>query len=281
LISYPITQPQQFQERILSALERDEAANTLMLGVAQQLLNPNDPKTALAPTMICIEDEDGLTAAGLMTPPYCMILYSEPVQMAASLTSLVNGLSHQQLPGVIGKKQVVEAFTKLWCTKHKLAYQVHRSGCVYKLTRVNPAGVVPGRMRLAVESDFDLVVDWVRDFDQEALNGEEGAVVVEHTRRHIQQKEVFLWSDEVAAAMAIRNRSTRHGTSIGYVYCPPLLRGRGYASALVSTLSQFFLDQGASFCTLMTDLANPISNHIYQKMGYIPVCDTEEIHFHV
>jgi predicted GNAT family acetyltransferase len=29
----------------------------------------------------------------------------------------------------------------------------------------------------------------------------------------------------------------------------------------------------------MIDLANPISNHIYQKLGYQPVRDVEEIRF--
>jgi len=36
------------------------------------------------------------------------------------------------------------------------------------------------------------------------------------------------------------------------------------------------LDAGYHFCTLFTDLANPTSNHIYQAIGYQPVCDTDE-----
>jgi predicted GNAT family acetyltransferase len=42
---------------------------------------------------------------------------------------------------------------------------------------------------------------------------------------------------------------------------------------LVAKLSQHLLDQGRTFCTLFTDLANPTSNRIYQNIGYRPVCD--------
>ncbi len=277
-----IKQPRLFLQKTQAALERDESANALMLGVSQQLAEEDyhDQKQPF-PTMVCVEDEQGLTSAGLMTPPYCLIVYSEPTQMTDSIHCLTEGLSDQQLPGVIGKKQVVEAFSTLWCTQHRLTPHVHRSGRVYQLNRVIHTASAPGKMRLADESDFDLVLEWAKTFDVEALDGEEGSAVIEHTRQHIQKNETYLWQDGVATAMAVNNRKTRHGASIGYVYCPPALRGRGYATALVSALSQLLLDQGATFCTLMTDLANPVSNHIYQKMGYVPVCDIEEVHFHL
>ena len=57
------------------------------------------------------------------------------------------------------------------------------------------------------------------------------------------------------------------------VYTPRSERGHGYASALVAALSQAILDSGLAFCTLNTDLLNPTSNKIYQKIGYYPVCD--------
>lgn len=54
-----------------------------------------------------------------------------------------------------------------------------------------------------------------------------------------------------------------------------------YASACVAALSQLILDEGKEFCTLFTDLANPTSNHIYQQIGYRPVCDFAEFHLHI
>lgn len=60
------------------------------------------------------------------------------------------------------------------------------------------------------------------------------------------------------------------------VYTPPAARGRGYASACVAALSQRVLDDGAHFCMLYTDLANPVSNAIYQRIGYVPVADVTD-----
>jgi hypothetical protein len=47
----------------------------------------------------------------------------------------------------------------------------------------------------------------------------------------------------------------------------------------VAGVSQYLLDSGRKFCTLFTDLANPTSNHIYQVIGYEPVCDVDEYKF--
>ena len=63
---------------------------------------------------------------------------------------------------------------------------------------------------------------------------------------------------------------------VGPVYTPPAERRRGYAGALVAALSQQLLDTGREFCFLFTDQANPTSNHIYQQIGYAPVCDVAQ-----
>lgn len=274
-----LSKPTEFEEKIQTLLERDESANSLMLGVTQQLVASSSKQTSPGPLMITVEDDQGVTAAGLMTSPYCMILYSEPMKLSESLSILVDNLSKTSIPGVIGKKYIVKAFSDLWIKRFGGSARIHRDGRVYQLNRVKQTPKVSGVMRLATSSDFDLVSEWARDFDIEALEGEEGDAVIEHTRQRIEQNSVYLWQDGIFTAMAINARNTRHGSAVSYVYCPPALRGRGYASALVSALSQNLLDRGADFCTLMTDLKNPTSNHIYQAIGYEPVCDIQEIHF--
>jgi len=76
-----------------------------------------------------------------------------------------------------------------------------------------------------------------------------------------------------------RTRPTPHGEAIGFVYTPPSERRKGYASAVVARLSQRILDEGKLFCTLYTDLSNPTSNSIYQKVGYRAVADVVDIEF--
>ncbi len=73
--------------------------------------------------------------------------------------------------------------------------------------------------------------------------------------------------------MAMKTLPIAHSITINGVYTPPENRCQGYATALVAHLSQHLLDLGYKFVNLFTDLENPTSNSIYQKIGYHPVCD--------
>jgi predicted GNAT family acetyltransferase len=66
---------------------------------------------------------------------------------------------------------------------------------------------------------------------------------------------------------------------VGSVYTPSELRGRGYAGAVTATVSQAARDAGAAEVLLYTDLANPTSNALYQRLGYRPVEDRVMLSF--
>ncbi len=44
-------------------------------------------------------------------------------------------------------------------------------------------------------------------------------------------------------------------------------------------MSQRLLEEGRRYCFLFTDLSNPTSNCIYQRIGYRPVCDVGQYRF--
>jgi predicted GNAT family acetyltransferase len=44
-------------------------------------------------------------------------------------------------------------------------------------------------------------------------------------------------------------------------------------------VSQHLLDSGLRLCFLYTDLTNPLSNRIYQRIGYRPVCEVVDYMF--
>ena len=73
--------------------------------------------------------------------------------------------------------------------------------------------------------------------------------------------------------------ANKRGVSISCVYIPPEFREKGYASAVVASLSKLALESGKEFCTLYTDLSNLISNNIYQRIGYGVVADVMEVNF--
>ena len=88
----------------------------------------------------------------------------------------------------------------------------------------------------------------------------------------------WVWTvrDEIVA-MAVWTGKNEFGTKITGVYTPPEHRGRGYASNLVSVITEWILKDGAPRAFIYTDLKNQTSNSIYQKLGYRHVCDY--IHF--
>lgn len=64
---------------------------------------------------------------------------------------------------------------------------------------------------------------------------------------------------------------------IGPVFTPAAERGHGYAAWVVATLTQDILDDG-DVATLFTDQANPVSNHVYERIGYQSVGDEGELY---
>ena len=66
---------------------------------------------------------------------------------------------------------------------------------------------------------------------------------------------------------------------IGPVYTPADLRGHGYGSAVTAAASSWARHSGADHVVLFTDLANPVSNAIYQRIGYRPELDAVEFGF--
>ena len=73
--------------------------------------------------------------------------------------------------------------------------------------------------------------------------------------------------------------ATANGIKVSPVYTPPEYRGKGYATSCVAAVSQHLLNTGYKYCFLFTDVANPTSNHIYQKIGYQPVCEISDYSF--
>jgi predicted GNAT family acetyltransferase len=60
------------------------------------------------------------------------------------------------------------------------------------------------------------------------------------------------------------------------VYTPDRWRGNGYGSSVTAAATSAALGAGAENVVLYTDLANPISNSIYQRIGYRSDHDAEE-----
>jgi predicted GNAT family acetyltransferase len=265
-----------------AALEQQETVNSLMLGVTLRMRELPEYIES-PPYLAAVLDGARLVGAAMMTPPHKLVVASGQEDAATALALIADHLlaGGWTVPGVNGPAPLSQAFAQIWQERTGRPYRVQMNLRAFELQTVIPPAWPPGQMRVANQADFELLVRWVRAFNDEALaQSPEGEDAVRKmVARALKYGNYFVWDHGGAVALAARSRPTRQGISIGPVYTPPEQRNRGYASALVAALSQRLLDEGKRFVTLFTDLANPTSNSIYQKIGFRPVSDFIEYAF--
>jgi predicted GNAT family acetyltransferase len=136
-----------------------------------------------------------------------------------------------------------------------------------------------GTARLAAGTDRDLLAGWFDAFAREA-----GDAPREDHRADVAERlgygGITVWEvGGVPVSVAGRTRAVAGMVRVGPVYTPPELRGHGYAGAATAAVSQAALDDGIREVVLYTDLANPTSNALYQRLGYRPVEDRVVLSF--
>jgi predicted GNAT family acetyltransferase len=272
-----------FLAAVRPPLEAQEAANNLMYGLALRL-EAHPERIQIPPFYAAVHGPGGLAAAALMTPPHNLIVFStRPEEERASFDQVARHLlsGGWSAPGVVGPNAPALSFAQAWSALTGQTATLGMHERIYQLRAVIPPPQPGGALRPALEGDLELAARWLHDFEAEALPMQKHSLEAarETARQKIDDWDLYLWEDGEPVAMAGRVRPTPHGWCVGPVYTPPERRGRGYASALTADLSQLLLDTGKQFVSLFTNLANPVSNSIYQKIGYRPLCDFDLYRF--
>ncbi len=255
----------------------DETVNSLILGVSQSI--ERNPEYSLQSYLATVEDEQGLAVAAVMTPPRNLILYGNRTEHREAFTVLIEDLRAAgcSVPGVLGRVPVVNEFARCWEQLTGQAARIAVRERLFVLTEVIAPPAVPGKLRLSKQEEFETLRGWWEAFALEAL-GKAAADAQDFALAAVSNrigKNIYVWErpDGTITSLAASSRPISSTISIGPVYTPPAYRGQGYASNCVAALSQHLLASGWKTCNLFTDLANPTSNSIYQKIGYRAVCD--------
>lgn len=277
-------QASDFLARAQAELERNEVLNGLPLGITLHLYKFPE-RIKIRPYLATVEDEGKLLVAAVMTPPFRLIVTSNQVDaFGEALSLLIHNLREHgwPVPGVLGPSSLSDLFAQTWTSLTGEVAHLRTRERLFELTQVIAPRPGPGELRIATPDDTALVVRWIKAFQEEALHtslSDEEALA--WARRGIGNGEVYLWvlSDGAIVSLLATTRPVSRVISIASVYTPPELRGQGYASRSVAALSQHLLDSGWQRCSLFTDLSNPTSNSIYQRVGYRPVRDFNEYDF--
>jgi predicted GNAT family acetyltransferase len=273
-----IADPAAFLVAAMPLLADDEARHNLILGVAGTIRD--QPSLYPEHRLWLVQDRRETVAAALRTPPQNLVL-ARPRRRGA-LDVLADALE-EDLPGAVGAVPEVEEFASAWSRRTAAAWRIRVRQGIYALERVVAVSGVPGGMRAATLEDRPLLLEWWRAFAVEALH--ERSPDEERLERSLDHRltsdgsGLRLWVHGDPVSLAGFGGRTPNGIRVGPVYTPPERRGRGYASALVAELSATLLAARYRFCFLYTDLANPTSNRIYERIGYERVCESAEIAF--
>jgi uncharacterized protein len=268
-----------FLEQAGDLLAADEPRHNLILGITGTLVA--SPARCPEKRFWLVTDGGGVVAAAMRTPPYNLIV-ARPRRDDA-LVALVEAID-EDLPGVVGARPEADAFAGLWCARRRLEPKILREMGVHALKRIRPVPRVPGGSRPATRDDRLLLLRWLDEFGREVLEeGDPGRTEAEAAvdqRLGVEDGGFLLWEDDgKPVSVSGWGGPTPNGIRIGPVYTPPELRRPGYATALVADLSARLLRSGRRFCFLFTDLANPTSNAIYERVGYVRVCEAAMISF--
>jgi uncharacterized protein len=275
--------PRAFLEASMPLLMRDEARHNLVFAIVDTLMR--HPSVYPAWHLWLVEDAEDVRGVALQTPPHNLVL-AQPTDRGA-LDALVDAISGRglALPGVSGPVPEAIEFAQRWIARAGGSTRTRMSLGVYAQRTVRDLPRAPGAMRRAGTDDIGTITAWIQAFAEEA---EVGAIHDPDQRHRMIEARLssgdeagfWFWVDgDLDVSMTGFAVATPNGSRIGPVYTPPELRGRGYATTLVADASSWLLERGSTFCFLFTDLANPTSNAIYQRIGYEQVCEAIDIAF--
>jgi predicted GNAT family acetyltransferase len=261
--------PQNFCDKVIPYLLKNEAMNNLMLGICNSLKN----NILQAELMMYLTNNSEVIGVALQSKKRGLVF--SPMEKVA-LDALASKVKIENILTLVGEKESTQYLVPLLEKRFGVKFELTMDQGIYELKKVIPAKKIEGQFRQAMDNDYDQVLSFTDSFVAESLPKEYNREhIVEMVSRRLKSRDFFFWDiNAEAVSIAALGGPTTNGIRVGVVYTPKELRGKGFASATVSSLSQWALDQGYKSVFLYTDLKNPTSNSIYQKIGYRRVGDS-------
>ncbi|HET7682622.1 MAG TPA: GNAT family N-acetyltransferase [Marmoricola sp.] len=286
-----LTDAAQFLERASAVLQRDPVVSTVIATMAEREARaegssaPDDRPYWWA--VVRDEAAEVVSCAMRTAPfdPHPLLLMPMPEPAARALARALAERG-ECVQAANGFRPATDIFADEIATLTGRTSEVTVHMRLFELGTLVPPAPVPGRLRVATPEDLDLCVAWFDAFadaaDEQA--GRPAGTLREgrHERdgmlRRIDERRVCFWVDEQDRPVHLTgfNLPAFGVARIGPVYTPPEHRGGGLASNAVAEVSRSLQADGAVPC-LYTDQANPVSNRIYQALGYVAVADQVNI----
>ncbi|OIJ91300.1 GNAT family N-acetyltransferase [Streptomyces monashensis] len=224
-----------------------------------------------------LESEGEVRAVFYRTPRGYLSITPLSAEQADVLATHLAGLGHSP-SGVIADHDTATAFANTWQRHTGVAPTPFWRTHLYRLGTLTPPQPRPeGRGRIADGKDHEQVVRWCREFCVDV--GEQPSIDLidagSWADSRFGGRHFTFWEtpDGIPVSMAAATSIVGGMIRVDPVYTPAHLRGRGYAGAVTAEVSRAALAAGATDVVLFTDPANPTSNALYQRIGYVHVAD--------
>lgn len=261
--------PDGYAAAVLPLLHADPVANTVALTVLDAIGRGQRWGEGRF-TLGWYAEAGRVTGAVSMTPPFGLLLSQVPEGSAEPLVAALRERA-VAVPSVNGTVADARRFAELWGT----AAEQIMGNRLFRLTTLTPPDPPPaGSARPVNLDDLDLVMDWIVAFHAES-EPHSPDTPRDMLRYRIERELYWFWLDRkgTPVSMAGRNVTLAGVSRVGPVYTPPEQRRHGYAAAVTAVCSRHALDTDADQVILFTDVDNPTSNAIYQRLGYRPLLD--------
>ena len=287
--------PVAFHAAVAALLVGDQERNTVLISVLASLrrlgpraFGPDAPLLGWWPSAASAP-----RAAAMQTPPHPMLVTGLPGGSAGELAAALAARG-SALSAVNGAEADALALIAVWANLTGQDYHIHQRQRLHRLgTLAPPDPSPPGAPRVAVATDGEVARAFFAAFAEEVDQPAPGEQVVAD---RVAGGQLVLWevagqamsiagvnapdAGASAPAAAARMPDQAKGAAwagsvarVGPVYTPPGQRGRGFGGAVTSAATQLAIERGAASVILFTDLANPVSNALYRRLGYVPVED--------
>jgi RimJ/RimL family protein N-acetyltransferase len=215
------------------------------------------------------------------------VVVQSPLEYPATLTpmgpravmALVDAIADAgvTLPGVNGDAATAASFAGQWSERCKSAPAPFQATRLYEFLDPGEAPRTDGHLRQAGPRDRSSMILWTRAFQNEI--GESANDTELRVDRALGAGQIWLWDQNgETTSMAVSREPAQGVVRLSGVYTPPEKRKHGYAAACVHALSKHLRGHGHR-CILYTDLGNPTSNSVYQRIGYKAVAEALRYRF--
>jgi len=279
---------QEFKRDVFPMLFLDEIKTNMQISIINNVIKQNDYYGSgifiFVAKGIDHEQKEIVLATVIKTPPHNLILYiSDPEKKEIVIPKLIDYIyhhySHTFINGILGDHQYVPAFTDYWSQYLSLQSIPFKQEVQFNIRflALFPENFImsyiTGRSeitRLALMDDLDLIKKWVFEFYvdiNESKSQEECDPIA--TGLVSSQNFYILEDNHQTVSIAALVGSTGNGGRIAYVYTPPELRGKGYCTVNMTHVCHLlFQEKGMKYLCLSADKSNPISNKVYEKIGF-------------